>query len=34
MKWSSVDLMSKAKLSEMLGVFLIDLDKELENYAT
>lgn len=37
MKWSAVELMykgylSKAKLSEILGVPLIDLDKELENY--
>lgn len=37
MRWSAVKLMykgclSKAKLSEMLGVSLIDLDKELENY--
>lgn len=37
MKWSAVELMykgylSKAKLSEMLGVSLIDLDDELKNY--
>lgn len=37
MKWSAVELMykghlSKAKLCEMLGVPLIDLDSELENY--
>ena len=37
MKWSAVELMykgylSRAKLSEMLGVPLIDLEEELKNY--
>lgn len=37
MKWSAVELMyksylSRTKLSEMLGVALIDLDTELKKY--
>lgn len=37
MKWTAVELMykghlSRARLSDMLGVSLIDLEKELENY--
>lgn len=37
MKWSAVELMykgflSRLKLSEMLGVRLVDLEKELMNY--